>query len=266
MGVRLVATDLDGTALREGLELSPRVTAAIAAVREAGIVVVFVTARNWRSVAVIAESAGVGGVAICSNGAVVYNLDDQEVLAAHHLDHGSLIEFMSLCREVEPQVAFAWESANEVFREECFPVRSPPLSKIYRDALQVSQRPEPHQLVTKVMVGHPTLDAEQLLERLRDCSASALSASISGPHFLEICADGITKAFALSWLCDSLGITQSEVIAVGDQPNDLPMLEWAGRGVAMGNSHPHVLAAIRNHTATNLEDGLALVLEDLLAQ
>lgn len=264
MGVRLVASDLDGTALREGLELSPRVTEAIAAVGEAGILVVFVTARNWRSVAVIAESAGVGGVAICSNGAVVYDLDNQEVLAARHLDHGALVEFMGLCRDVEPEVAFAWESAQEAFREERFPVRSPPLSKVYLDSLQVSQRPEPHQRVTKVMVGHPTLDAEQLLDRLRDCSGGALSVSISGPHFLEICADGITKAFALSWLCESLGIDPSEVVAVGDQPNDLPMLEWAGRGVAMGNAHPLVLTTVAEHTATNLEDGLALVLEDLL--
>jgi len=264
MDVRLVATDLDGTALSEGLNMSPRVTAAIAAVREAGIIVVFVTARNWRSVAVIAKSAGVGGMAICSNGAVLYNLDDQAVVAAHHLDHAALVDFMTRCREVEPEVAFAWESAHEAFREESFPLRSPPLSKIYVASLQVSPRPEQHTPITKVMVSHPNLGAEQLLERLRECSAVSLSASISGPHFLEVCADGVTKAFALSSLCDSLGIAQEQVLAIGDQPNDLPMLEWAGRPVAMGNSHPGVLAAIAEHTATNLEDGLAIVLEELL--
>ena len=76
-------------------------------------------------------------------------------------------------------------------------------------------------------------------------------------------AGGITKAHALEALCGELGIAAAEVVAVGDQPNDLPMLRWAGRGVAMGNAHPSVLAAIPERTASNGEDGLALVLESL---
>jgi HAD superfamily hydrolase (TIGR01484 family) len=92
----------------------------------------------------------------------------------------------------------------------------------------------------------------------------AFTFTTSGGDFVEIMAAGVTKAFALEQLCVDLGIDQRHVVAVGDQPNDLPMLTWAGRGVAMGNSHPLVLAAVDERTATNADDGLALVLESLL--
>ena len=103
-----------------------------------------------------------------------------------------------------------------------------------------------------------------LMDVLAPIAGEELTLTISGGEFVEVTAAGVTKAFALSLLCADLGIDRSEVVAVGDQPNDLPMLEWAGRGVAMGNAHPAVLDAIAEHTATNTEDGLALVLESLV--
>jgi hydroxymethylpyrimidine pyrophosphatase-like HAD family hydrolase len=89
--------------------------------------------------------------------------------------------------------------------------------------------------------------------------------TISGPRFIEIGALGVDKAATLDRFCARLGITPAQVIAFGDMPNDAPMLRWAGRGVAVANAHPEVLAAADETTASNMEDGVALALERLLA-
>ncbi|HUQ40233.1 MAG TPA: HAD hydrolase family protein, partial [Acidimicrobiales bacterium] len=88
--------------------------------------------------------------------------------------------------------------------------------------------------------------------------------TVSGGSFIELSAPGVDKASGVGDLCRLLGIGRADVVAVGDHVNDLPLLQWAGRGVAMGDSHPDVLAAVAERTATNADDGLALVLEGLL--
>jgi hydroxymethylpyrimidine pyrophosphatase-like HAD family hydrolase len=82
---------------------------------------------------------------------------------------------------------------------------------------------------------------------------------------LEISAAGVSKASTLARVAAEHGVGADDVLAFGDQPNDLPMLTWAGTGYAVANAHPAVLAAIPRHTASVEDDGVAQVLEDLLA-
>ena len=86
----------------------------------------------------------------------------------------------------------------------------------------------------------------------------------SGRQLVEISAAGVTKAFALAAHCADLGIRPEEVIAFGDMPNDVPLLRFAGLGVAVANAHPDAAAA-DEVTASNDDDGVALVLERFLA-
>ena len=78
---------------------------------------------------------------------------------------------------------------------------------------------------------------------------------------LEISPAGVTKAVGLAEVAERLGIAAADVVAFGDMPNDLEMLRWAGHGVAMGNAHPMLRDVADEVTASNAEDGLALVLE-----
>jgi len=80
---------------------------------------------------------------------------------------------------------------------------------------------------------------------------------------VELSAVGVNKAAALAELCHELGFDAAEVIAFGDFPNDLPMLAWAGRSVAVANAHPDVIDEADEVTASNDEDGVAMVLETL---
>jgi hydroxymethylpyrimidine pyrophosphatase-like HAD family hydrolase len=83
---------------------------------------------------------------------------------------------------------------------------------------------------------------------------------------LEISAAGVTKGSALQRLCDGLGIAAAQVVAIGDMVNDLPMLRWAGRAVAVANAHADVLAAAGDVTGANTDEGVAHYLEGLLAR
>jgi hydroxymethylpyrimidine pyrophosphatase-like HAD family hydrolase len=91
--------------------------------------------------------------------------------------------------------------------------------------------------------------------------AEATHSSYTG--LVEISAAGVTKAAGLAWYCERAGVTAEEVVAFGDMPNDVPMLTWAGRGVAVANAHPAVLAIADEVTSANTEDGVAAYLEKL---
>ena len=80
---------------------------------------------------------------------------------------------------------------------------------------------------------------------------------------LEMSAPGVTKASTLALLCERMGVARQDVIAFGDMPNDLPMLQWAGTAYAMTGGHPSVLAAADHVAPTNDEDGVARVLAGL---
>jgi hydroxymethylpyrimidine pyrophosphatase-like HAD family hydrolase len=78
---------------------------------------------------------------------------------------------------------------------------------------------------------------------------------------VEIVPLGISKATGVEEVARPQGITAEDVVAFGDMPNDVPMLGWAGLGVAMGNAHPDAVAAADEVTASNTDDGVARVLE-----
>jgi hydroxymethylpyrimidine pyrophosphatase-like HAD family hydrolase len=121
------------------------------------------------------------------------------------------------------------------------------------------------QPVVKLLARHPTMDRDELLALATELLGEdvTVTSSSTTEALLEISAPGVTKATALAGLAARHGITAEEVVAFGDMPNDLPMLDWAGRAVAVANAHPDVLALADEVTASNDDDGVALVLERL---
>ncbi|MEU4417689.1 HAD family hydrolase [Nocardia salmonicida] len=108
-------------------------------------------------------------------------------------------------------------------------------------------------------------DADFLVAAAEESAAGAAQFTHSGGRgLLEISAPGVTKAGTLAELCAERGIAAADdVYAFGDMPNDLTILNWAGTGYAMGNAHARVRAAMARHTASNEEDGVAVVIEQL---
>jgi hydroxymethylpyrimidine pyrophosphatase-like HAD family hydrolase len=102
---------------------------------------------------------------------------------------------------------------------------------------------------------HGPDDFYELVSRTLGDIATTTHSSSSA--LVEISAAGVTKAAGLAWHCERYGIDKSQVVAFGDMPNDIPMLTWAGHGVAMGNAHPAVKEVADEVGLTNDEDGVA---------
>ena len=261
-GIRLVASDLDGTLLLPDETVSERTRAALAAAKEAGITVVLVSGRQPRSLGPIAERIGVGGIAICANGALIWDLDAGTLVDATPLAADLAARLVHALRQAIPGVLFAVELESGFGHERGWaedPAAVRP-EALEADALELITGP-----VVKLLLRHPTLPFAELADKARQAIGDDAVATWAGLRLVEISAAGVTKAFALERLCDRLGIDASEVVAVGDMPNDLAMLNWAGTAVAVANATQEVLEAADEVTAANVEDGVAQLLERILA-
>jgi hydroxymethylpyrimidine pyrophosphatase-like HAD family hydrolase len=117
----------------------------------------------------------------------------------------------------------------------------------------------------KLMIRHPSVRPDAVLDALTGLGLDGFTAAVAGTAFVSVAAPGVSKASGLARLCAELGVGRDEVVAFGNARNDVAMLRWAGRGVAVANAVPEVLAAADEITASNDDDGVAQVIERLLA-
>jgi Cof subfamily protein (haloacid dehalogenase superfamily) len=263
MPPKLVASDLDGTLVRSDNTIDERTRRAIAAAEAAGATVVFCTARPHRGLTELAEATGHRGVAICNNGAMLWDLHTESALEVSPIQPAVARKLVSLLEAAVPGGAWAVERPRGFAHEPGYVTRWP----IPEDTDVAAVHALIAEPAVKLMLRHGDLSADVLLERARaTCGHLAeLSHSSTSDALLEISAAGISKATALARLCEQRNIDRCDVIAFGDMPNDLPMLTWAGHGVAVANAHPDVRAAADEVTASNDEAGVALVLERMFS-
>ena len=260
---RLVATDVDGTLFGDS-GITNRTRDALQLAVDAGLKVVLVSARAPRSIKWVAERSGLDGFAICLNGALVYDLDKDEVVRVWPLETAAISNVVERLRKDLPNICFHWEKEGGLGRDHAYESLAAPLMahevpmRVLCDVLE-----EPDS-IAKLVARHPDFDSEALSERAGAILGTEVHLTVSGPSFIEITAAGVTKASALAWLCESLGIESQEVIAFGDMSNDIPMLSWAGHSVAMGNAQEAVKQIADEIAPHNFEDGVAVVLERLL--
>lgn len=260
---RLVATDLDGTLLRSDGSISARTARLLIDVEEAGVHVVFVTARPPRWLDDLAGHVGGHGTAICGNGAFVYAVGERRVLKVHGFRHDRVRELVRDLRAHVADVTFAAERSTGLWSEPGFP--HDPAHPLPPDHVERPIDDLEGAAVGKLLVRSRTVPDEEFLERVAAIVGQRGHVAYSGANGLaEISAPGVTKAAALERWAADLGMGGAEVWAVGDMPNDLPMLDWAGVGWAVRNAHPDVLAVAARTCASNDEDGVADILELIL--
>lgn len=264
---RLIATDLDGTLLHDDKTVSDRTVAALSAAEEAGIEVFFVTGRPARWMDVVSEHVHGHGLAICANGAVVVDLHDGgRFLEVRPLETDAALAVVRAVRAAAPGASFAVECTSGLHYEPHYPPFQLDSATVVPSAEALltggDGRPGP---IIKLLAFHPVLAPDEFLALARTAAGEHGCVTRSSPTaLLEISGAGVSKASTLARCCAERGISPEEVVAFGDMPNDLEMLTWAGTSYAMANAHPEVLAACTNRTAANTEDGVALVIEQLL--
>lgn len=233
MAVRLVALDLDGTVLGPGTEIAAELPAVLRQAMDAGVQIALATGRMLRSAAGVQRRLGIEGPLVAYNGGAVRLSDGSgwsqgvPVPAAHAIgrlcqDRGYFLQcylgdelFVSavdpradayaalagVAYTVDPQTAF-------------FPGREP----------------------TKLLVIEPAARQPEVRAAVAGVAAGAVALSHSYPHYLEISGAGVDKGRALARLAAAIGLEAADVMAVGDAENDLPMVAYAGVGVAVANA------------------------------
>ncbi|UFU06669.1 HAD family hydrolase [Ruania halotolerans] len=269
MPVRLIATDLDGTLLDGDLAVTTRTRAALDAARTAGITVVPVTARQPIGLAQIATAAGFTGWALCGNGARAYHLTSQETLFEAYLSVAAQQGLAEALLELAPDALFVSvrQGGEEFVAQQGYADlaefndhKREPGTMAPATLAEVLAEPS-----LKLVVRHPGIDNDQLVATIRGLGLPGFEVTHSGAPFVEVLAEGVTKAWGLARLCTHLSVEPAEVLAFGDAPNDAEMLAWAGRGVAVANAAPHTLAAADEITAAHTDEGVAQTIERLLA-
>ncbi len=257
---RVVATDLDGTLLRTDGSVSGRTRRAMAAAEETGLRTVLVTARPPRWLDDLESIVGAHGVALCGNGAFVYDVPSRTVTANYGFDPVDLARVVADLRRKLPGISFAVELASGFGLEDGYASDYPvPAGAVRGPVDAVVGEP-----VGKLLARHPGIADEVFRAAVAHVVGERGIVAYSGADGLaEISAPGVTKAAGLARWCTDLGILPDVVWAFGDMPNDLPMLAWAATGVAVANAHPDVLAAADVVCPANDDDGVAQVLEML---
>ena len=264
---RLAAIDLDGTLLRTDGTVSTRSRTALEAAQAAGIDIVLVTARSPRSVRVIAADLGLGGVALCANGATVYDLDADVIVHHRPLPVDVAHRVVRGLRERVPGIAFAWELELRFGSEPEYETRRDgarwPRPDDAYPPCDVLEWREP---MTKLLARVPEADLLVVLEAARTLCGTDAEVTLTGDTFVEVIAAGVGKEIALAELAGERGVPREQVVAFGDQLVDAAMLRWAGLGVAVANATEFALEAADEVTASNDDDGVAVVLERLAAE
>lgn len=260
---RLIATDLDGTFLRSDGSVSERTARAWAGLADQGIETVLVTARPPRWMHNLTHVVGRHGLAICGNGAFVYEVESRRILETHAFEPELVANLITDLREAVPSVQLATETAAGAFFEDGWP------RSYFEMAITYTARGRTPPLlqspVGKLLALAPGIPTEEFLQTVRDVVGERGELAYSGALGLaEISAVGVTKAVALERWARGRDIAAERVWAFGDMPNDLPMIEWAGVGIAVANAHPDVLAAADLVAPSNDEDGVAVTVEPLL--
>ena len=260
----MLASDFDRTLVGADAVLRPRTRAALESARDAGIRVVVVTGRMFRSIRPYLLEAGLHDPVICYQGAVV-----ADPVSGEWLRHEPIP--LELARETIELVESEGHALNCYVDDDLIVDAITPENRAYADfqnlpitevgpLLDWLDRP-----ATKlVVVGDPeVLDGFE--QRAKAHFGDRLYISKSLPYFLEFASPRVHKAEGLAFLGAHLGFTAADTVAFGDGENDVELVEWAAFGIAVGNAHRRVLDAADWICPPVDEEGVAQVLEAFFA-
>ncbi|CAM4389864.1 Sugar phosphatase YidA [Mycobacterium basiliense] len=231
-----------------------------------GATFILATGRPPRWVRPVVDALGFAPMAVCANGAVVYDPATDRVVSARTLSVDALSTLAEVAKRVIPGAGLAVERIGESAHDTATPqfVSSPGYEHAWLN-------PDNTEVSIEDLLSTPAI---KLLIRKAGAASAEMAAKLAkhvgiegditystNNGLVEIVPLGVSKATGVEEITRPLGIGEAAVLAFGDMPNDVPMLLHAGMGVAMGNAHPEAVAAANEVTAPNTEDGVARVLE-----
>jgi Cof subfamily protein (haloacid dehalogenase superfamily) len=264
---RLLVLDLDGTVMDRDFNISQAVIDAVKTAREHGVLVTIATGRTFSSTLQFVPSIGGSEPLICYQGALIADPQTGNVLYQAGLS-GQLAERAVahlLARGIVPlafcdgkTVVDRWSPELDLYLG--FHPGGESDVLVVPDLVRYARDVEPIKLL---FAAHPD-ELDAIVARLRLEFGNSASVVRSHPQLGEITAPGVDKGSAIEELARMLNVERDEVIAIGDEENDIPMIEWAGLGLAMANAPASVLAVADATIPPIGEDGVAVAIDRYL--
>lgn len=253
-----MALDVDGTIVDYDNEMTDAVREVVRATADAGMHCVISTGRAVPGVMdAVAKLGFSDGLAVASNGSVVFSYDPVKILHTVTFDAGPAVRALM---EAVPDAAVAVENVGTGYRmNKAFPDGE--LSGVISHEPVEDLIAEP---VSRVIVRSPDASAEEFAELAHSLGLEGTNYYVGYTAWLDLAPEGVSKAAGLEKICAELGVDRKDVLAIGDGSNDVEMLEWAGRGVAMGHAPLHVQSVADDVTETVENDGVVRELEKYL--
>ena len=273
---RMIAIDLDGTLLSPSGEVTPRAKRAVRKALDAGLLVCFATGRNWTESKTVLEAVEHYDSAVFVGGAMVVDTKREVVL------HRMMMQ-PALARELCGHMESAGHAVLALQDTEAagfdylvtadIPVNEPTRHWMRITAAKIVPVPRladhAHEHTVRVGIVAPPAESAKMKWSLNEhFSDRIVCHSLFVPAYdvevLEVFDPAVNKWEGVKLVAERHGIRQEEIVAIGDDVNDLPMIRQAGLGVAMGNARPEVLAVARRVIGSNADEGLAKFLEELV--
>lgn len=259
--IRLVAIDLDGTLLRSDKNISKRCAAAIGEVKAQGVKVILATARPPRSVRQFTAALQLDTLQIHYNGALIHDPHRARHVFHQPMELTLAREIIRQARRLDPQVVVSIEILDKWYTDHFDPTLPTETSRAFMPDFVGPLEAILRTPITKLMLLAPPERLKLVLDLVKRKFGSQIAVAVSDQHLLQIMHPQVDKAKALAWIAMHYGVAKEHVMAIGDAPNDLSMLTWAGLGVAVDNAWPAVKEQVKEVVPSNDMDGVAVALE-----
>lgn len=265
MEIKLIASDMDDTLLNSSVQISERNARAIKSALAAGKIFLIATGRMYVSARPYAEKLGLDMPLVTYNGALVKGSASGEVFYEHKMKLETANEVLAYCKEKGYYVQL-YVGDDILIKEvtDC--------SRMYTKISGIPTTPigdalfHTDEAPYKILVMTGAEEFAEVWQQFAEKFKGKLDVTSSKDNFLELMEPGINKWEAVKSVAASYGVTPDEIMCIGDSNNDISMIANAGIGVAVANAKDNVKAHAKIVTASNNDDGVALVIESILTQ
>lgn len=284
---KLIAVDLDGTMLNHYGEISEKTKEIVQKCIEKGVQIVLASGRPTDSIKTITEELGIKGYFIAGNGALVYDIQKNEIIYENYIKKEKVLEIIKICEEnsiaynvytdkvilttnLKFNVLYYYKEnlkkeeskrTNISIVENMYEyVKNIEKEKILKITICDENDSIFHSIIKKVreINGIDVLDISHMSKKMIQQGTEEVPVEY---FYTEVSASDVNKWNAIKFLMEKLEIKEEEIIAIGDNINDKKMIENAGLGVAMKGSTPEIIEVAKEITDTNDNDGVAKILE-----
>lgn len=266
--IKLIAIDLDGTLLNDKKQISERNKQALAQAKSMGVKIVICTGRPLRAIEGFLEELNLlesGDYSITFNGGLVQKNDTGEIIEQTVMEQNDIRTLHQVAEKMDLPLDVLSEGTVLQFpTSQTNPSIYSQLNKLLDFQPAVMKELNDSTIYNKAVIA---IDQEILDPKIAEIPKiyyDQYEIIKTRNNLLEFMPKGITKGYGISLLAKDLGIERHEIMGIGDEENDLPMIEYVGMGVAMANAIPLVRDAADYVTATNEEDGVAQAIEQFV--